>query len=101
MAIGRLGLSLDEFYDMTPSELSGAINSHHEARNLETRHMMEMIRWQTCYLLNVHIPEGKRLKPIDLLRFNWEETPAADTPLSKEQIAAIFEKWDKKKANGV
>ena len=65
-------MKVDEFYDMLPREFWNKVQGFHELENLRQRSDWERTRWSTCLLLNIQIAKGKRLKPTDLIKFEWD-----------------------------
>ena len=65
-------MKVDEFYDMLPREFWNKVEGFHELENLRQRNDWERTRWSTCLLLNIQIAKGKRLKPTDLIQFEWD-----------------------------
>ena len=65
-------MKVDEFYDMLPREFWNKVEGFHELENLRQRKDWERTRWSTCLLLNIQIAKGKRLKPTDLIQFEWD-----------------------------
>tara|TARA_R100000656_G_scaffold14887_2_gene14627 strand:+ start:4578 stop:4889 length:312 start_codon:yes stop_codon:yes gene_type:complete len=67
-------LSYNELYDLTPRAFWNALDGF--LLQEEQREKSEWIRcrWQTCYLLNIHLPKHKTIKPTQLIKFDWEQT---------------------------
>ena len=65
-------MKVDEFYYMLPREFWNKVEGFHELENLRQRNDWERTRWSTCLLLNIQIAKGKRLKPTDLIQFEWD-----------------------------
>ena len=40
---------------------------------MRERGKWERTRWQTTLLLNIQIAKGKKLKPTDLIEFEWDK----------------------------
>ncbi len=45
----------------------------YELENIRERGEWERTRWQTTLLLNIQIAKGKKLKPTDLIKFEWDK----------------------------
>ena len=73
IAFGHLGLRVDEFYDMLPREFWNRVDGFYELENMREKQDWQRTRWSTCLLLNIHLPKNKRIKPTDLIEFEWEE----------------------------
>ena len=68
-----MGMSVDEFYDMLPRYFFNKMDGFFELEQLRDRSAWERTRWQTCYLLNIHIEKSKQIKLKDLIKFGWEK----------------------------
>ena len=66
-------MSVDEFYDMLPKYFFNKMDGFFELEQLRERSSWERTRWQTCYLLNIHIEKNKQIKLKDLIKFGWEK----------------------------
>ena len=66
-------MNVDDFYDMLPREFWNKIDGFYKLENLRQRSDWERTRWSTCLLLNIQLPKNKRIKPTDLIKFEWEE----------------------------
>ena len=66
-------MNVDDFYDMLPREFWNKVDGFYNLENMRQRSDWERTRWSTCLLLNIQIAKGKRIKPTDLIRFDWEE----------------------------
>ena len=65
-------MNVDDFYDMLPREFWNKVDGFYELENMRQRNDWERTRWSTCLLLNIQIAKGKRIKPTDLIRFEWD-----------------------------
>jgi len=86
MAMGQLGYTSDEFWDLTPREFWNALDGFFELKRVEDRNEWERCRWQTCWLLNIHIDKNKRIQPRDLVEFEWDkgEKTTVEIPTREE-----------------
>ena len=73
LAFGYLGMSPEEFYDYLPRYFWNKVDGFYELENLREKGSWERTRWQTTLLLNIQMSKGKRLKPTDLIEFEWEK----------------------------
>jgi len=89
-------MNVDDFYDMLPREFWNKLDGFYELENLRQRVHWERTRWSTCLLLNVHVQKGKRIKPQDLILFDWEkkenETDYKDLKNKAELFKAKYNK---------
>lgn len=87
IAMGCVGMGLDDFCRLTPSQFAEVVRQH--SRHTQEREHAEWERTRmTCMcLLQPH--SKSRLKPTDIMRFPWEEqrTPQEETQqLTREEI---------------
>lgn len=73
IAFGLMGLSVEEFYNMIPRHFFNKMSGFYELLSLKEKHEWERVRWQTAVLVNLQIPKGKRIKPTDLIQFDWDK----------------------------
>ena len=66
-------MEVDNFYDMLPREFWNKVEGFYELENLRQRNDWERTRWSTCILLNIQIEKGKKVKPTDLIEFEWDK----------------------------
>ena len=73
MAFGYLGMGVVEFYDYLPKHFWNKLDGFYELENLRERGNWERTRWSTTLLLNIQVGKGKKLKPTDLIEFDWDK----------------------------
>ena len=66
-------MNVNDFYDMLPREFWNKLDGFYELENLREKQCWERERWSTCLLLNIQLGKGKRLKPTDLIEFEWDK----------------------------
>jgi hypothetical protein len=66
-------MGVDEFYDYLPKHFWNKLEGFYDLENLRERGKWERTRWQTTLLLNIQIAKGKKLKPTDLIEFEWDK----------------------------
>lgn len=71
-------MSVEEFYNMIPKHFFNKLNGFFDLEQMRERNEWERIRWQTCYLLNIQIAKGKKLKLTDLIKFDWDKKEEVD-----------------------
>lgn len=95
MALGQLGWSPDQFWNATPREFWNALEGNYEQEQFRQRQQWERTRWQTVWLLNVHLTKNSQVEPKDLIEFPWEsERKPAEIP-TDDDVKRILER-DKK-----
>ena len=97
IAFGHLGLRVDEFYDMLPREFWNRVDGFYELENMREKQDWQRTRWSTCLLLNIHLPKNKRIKPTDLIEFEWDKK---DKKLDYEKLKAKAEYIKKMSEHG-
>ena len=66
-------MGVDEFYDYLPKHFWNKLDGFYELENIKEKGRWERTRWQTTLLLNIQIAKGKKLKPTDLIEFEWDK----------------------------
>ena len=66
-------MSVEDFYNMIPRHFFNKMAGFYELEQLKDRASWERTRWQTCYLLNIHLARGKQIKLKDLVEFDWDK----------------------------
>jgi hypothetical protein len=91
IAICRLKISSDDFYNLTPIEFDYALGDYIKEVELNNRFELEVMRLQTLYLVNMQLDQNNQIKDVkDLMRFKWEEEDK-----NKELIIPDWEKLEK------
>lgn len=80
MAVARLGLTVWEYYQMTPRETAMAFEAHVEKEKQDTQRLYETTR---LIAVNVWNAAGNRLKkpirdPKEFMPFPWESAEQTD-----------------------
>ena len=66
-------MGVNEFYDYLPKHFWNKLDGFYELENIKEKGRWERTRWQTTLLLNIQIAKGKKLKPTDLIEFEWDK----------------------------
>ena len=87
-----LGITVDDFYKMSPKEFYFALKSKRDWAQAEIelkyRQDYEVARFHALLVINPTLEKGKQLKsPKDLVRFAWEEE---EKPQTVEQMKAVM-----------
>ena len=85
MGLGRLGLSPRAFYDATLGEIALAIEEYGKALDYKERCEWERTRWLATVLIQPHAKKGRRIKPEDLVQFEWER-PEQKVEYDEERV---------------
>lgn len=105
IAVARFGITVMEFYDMTPLEFTYAMQDWNKVKQLEVEEMnktvFESMRFQTMLIYNMNPYRKKSLrKPSQLFKLPWEKAKAQTVGQMKTMLhalAAAFGTKDKKK----
>ena len=87
--------------DFWASDLRAVFNFIAGAQDKETalqRAEWERTRWLATVFLQPHLKKGMKMKPSDLIQFDWEkqkQTPA-ETEAERKKREEIWAKWDNK-----
>ena len=95
-AVGRLGISVEAFYGMSPREFYFALKTHSDAEADKmisaSRRQYEVARFQAVILLGPHLPKGHSIKdPRKLCHFDWEKGMTTELDQMKmDQMKSIL-----------
>lgn len=94
LAMGCIGMNLDDFRRCTPAEFSVIYRFwlQHDERNVQND--WEQTRFLACCMLQPY--SKKKLSPTDVCRFLWErkrEQEAKKEVSTKERFEEIAKKW--------
>lgn len=100
-ACGQIGLSLNDFYDMTPRQFFNISKGY---KKQQTR--IERLSWEqtraVMYAIHLSIPKdpkkGKKTVSLqEFLPFDWEQEKEVKKENTTEEIEKLHKKWDKVK----
>ena len=94
IAMGCMGMSMNDFSRCTPSEFSIAYKVWQEKEQRLERESWEQTRFLACCMLQPY--SKKKLSPTDVCRFSWErkrEQEAKKEVSTKERFEEIAKKW--------
>ena len=66
-------MGVNEFYDYLPKHFWNKMDGFYELENIREKSKWERVRWQTTLLLNIQMAKGKKIKPTDLIEFEWDK----------------------------
>lgn len=94
MAVGAIGMSLDDFCRYTPAEFRAVADAFREAETQRERSGWERTRMQCVCMLQPY--SSHKIDPQELMLFPWEdESDGQDKNLTTEEIRKRFEKAKK------
>lgn len=73
IALGQIGLTSYQFWDMTPREFDNTISGWSKWSEVKEQLEWDRCRWQTSYLLQPHTKKGTKLRPTDLIKLPWDK----------------------------
>lgn len=65
-------MGVEEFYNYLPKHFWNKLDGFYELENSRERSKWERTRWSTTVLLNIHLSKGKKIKPKELIKFDWD-----------------------------
>lgn len=66
-------------------EFWNALEGYYERTVAVERLAWERTRWSTCALINIQLKREDRLRPTDLITFDWERQPADPAALPTKE----------------
>lgn len=88
MAVGVIGMSMDDFLRQTPGEYEATVEAWSQRQEARNRDDWERMRMLASIVIQPHVK--KRLTPKELLPFPWEERGKSVS--DKSQSRAVLEK---------
>lgn len=85
VAVGEIGMSIADFDALAPSEFSTIAESYHTALERQSRERWEIARFNAMFALLPY--SKKKLKPQDIVVFEWETKKAATHKRQPKQSA--------------
>jgi len=64
-------MGVNEFYNYLPKHFWNKLDGFYELENIREKSKWERVRWQTTLLLNIQMAKGKKIKPTELIEFEW------------------------------
>lgn len=90
-------MGVNEFYDYLPKHFWNKLDGFYELENIREKSKWERVRWQTTLLLNIQMAKGKKIKPTDLIEFEWDKK---DEKIDYEKLKAKAEYIKKMSEHG-
>ena len=89
-------MSYENLYNLTPRAFWNAVDGYWlDAENKDRKEWIRT-RWQTCLLLNVHLPRKNQIRANKLIRFDWEAEDE-NKVASYEDVKFQYDKMIKRK----
>ncbi len=90
-----MGLTIDYFYSLTPSQFTNISRGYVEKREIDIKLSWEQCRFNSFYAVVAH---SKRIKrPEQIITFPWEKSETQvqkDNRTPEEQLIAVKEFWE-------
>lgn len=93
ISIGRMQMSLDQFWDSEPREIMLAINGWSKQRRDEMRMLAEQFRRVAFFVAAPYSKKGMDT-PSDLYRFSWDPDDGKKVRVTAEEFKKITQSWD-------
>jgi len=89
-------MTYENLYNLTPRAFWNAVDGYWVDKENSERKEWERCRWQTCLLINVHLPKNKQIKLKKLITFDWEQKDI-DTYETTKQAYERYQKLKRAK----
>tara|TARA_R110000787_G_scaffold100060_3_gene204896 strand:+ start:4917 stop:5201 length:285 start_codon:yes stop_codon:yes gene_type:complete len=66
-------MTYENLYDLTPRAFWNAVDGYWLTEENKDRKEWIRTRWQTCLLMNVHLPKKNQMSMEKLIKFDWEK----------------------------
>ena len=94
-----MGLTYEQLYDFIPRVFWNALDGYIMQEENRERANWIRCRWQTCLLLNIHLPKRKQLRQERLIKFDWEKNYVKmDYKTEVKKIKNWQSDWEYRKA---
>lgn len=93
--MGCVGMCLDDFCRLTPSEFAAVFEAWQQRETYVERRQWEQARFLACSMLKPY--SKKSLELTDVCRFSWDAQPegeAAEEPSTRERFEEIMALWN-------
>lgn len=95
LAMGCVGMCLNDFYRLTPSEFAAVFEAWQQKETYAERRQWEQARFLACSVLKPY--SKKNLELTDVCRFSWDAQPVKETeeePSTQERFDKIRTLWN-------
>jgi hypothetical protein len=96
LALGEIGLEIDQFYYLTPREFYNLLRGYRKKEFDKEKIQWDRVRLQIYYSV-LPYSKDKKLSPMDVLTFPWEEQAhARRKPKTRAELEQLFNSKKKK-----
>ena len=85
IAVGEVGMTLQEFFELSPQQFSSIYKSYSEKTQRQARQQWEIARWHAAIILSPNAKKGHTITPKDICVFDWERPKAEKIKMTKEE----------------
>ena len=90
-------MSYEELYNLTPRAFWNAVDGYWlDIENADRKEWVRC-RWQTCLLMNIHLPRAKQISQRKLITFDWEKKESSNKIDSYDKVKFEYDKMMKRK----
>ena len=89
-------MSYENLYNLTPRAFWNAVDGYWLDSENKDRKEWIRTRWQTCLLLNIHLPRAKQISANKLIKFEWETENENGKTDSYQDVKFMYDKMKKK-----
>jgi hypothetical protein len=91
--VGVMGLSLDDFLDLTPFQFTRMIKAWGEQNELREKVRWEQARYLAYAMVIPHLDSKKPNTPQSVFPLPWDKKPEPAKQSSKERFEELKRKW--------
>lgn len=91
--IGAMGLSLDDFLDLTPSQFLKVLTAWSEHEEVKEKSSWERARYMAYAMVIPHLDRKKRNTPQTVFPLPWDKKPQPAKPSTRERFEELKRKW--------
>lgn len=93
---GEIGLTITEFYDITPREFDNIVRGYKRKAEFNYKDGWEKTRRLAFAVTAPYIPKKDNITLFDFMPLPWDPDKEKKPERTPEQVKNIFERWDKK-----
>jgi hypothetical protein len=92
-AVGVMGLSLDDFLDLTPSQFIDILIEWSKHEEEKYKSQWEQTRFLGYITVLPHLEKNKKHSPQSLFPMPWDKKPEQPKPSTRERFEEVKRKW--------